>query len=58
MTNFIGEPSTVLIKKSCMKDGTLGSRTSEKKYFVSDFSNEPEGKEFICSKLDYEYIYY
>lgn len=26
--------------------------------FVSDFSNEPEGKEFICSKLDYEYIYY
>ena len=26
--------------------------------FVSEFSNEPEGKEFICSKLDYEYIYY
>lgn len=38
MTNFIGEPSTVLIKKSCMKDGTLGSRTLEKQYFVSDFT--------------------
>lgn len=37
MWNYIGEPTTVLIKKSCMKNGTLGARANNDKYWVSDF---------------------
>ncbi|MDY3739993.1 MAG: glycosyltransferase family 2 protein [Selenomonadaceae bacterium] len=37
MRNYIGEPTTVMIKKSCMKNGTLGARVSNDKYWVSDF---------------------
>lgn len=35
--NFIGEPTTVLIKKSCLKNRTLGGRTSDDKYMANDF---------------------
>lgn len=35
--NFVGEPTTVLIKKSFLKNGTLGGCTPDDVHFVSDF---------------------
>lgn len=38
MTNYIGEPTTVLVRKQCMLDGyRLGFSGNEGKYLISDF---------------------
>lgn len=35
--NFIGEPTTALVKKSAMLNNTLGYKTNFDKYFISDY---------------------
>ena len=52
MTNFVGEPTTALIKKSAMHEGRLGWTGTEGKYLVSDFPT------WLCALSKGDVVYF